>query len=147
MSSFIESAPIMYFPAHVFERPASYSATLKRVVSLREYIAVKMPDQAQGLGFQTQLKPDDVKEMGQLTRDEMKKITLETFAASGLQANLVAGEQSYTPLEIFQEIKKGTRLGTRLTYACINNISFQLQLAKAGKLRLEGLENKNEAST
>ena len=130
------SVPEMPFPLTYFDQAVSWSSSKSAPLSLRDYIASRLPELAQKLDFDP-YEDEVVKRVNELTEEEMFKVVYSRIENSSDDRSLLTGEGDFSRDDQLEQLMQKTDVGQRLLATGKQGIEFVESLAEKGKLKLK----------
>lgn len=132
----VENSPVIELLPEAFEAGTSYSDQHRRVIPLREYIGAKLPELGEKLGFVAEVPTSEIKDIDTLTIDDLKEIGVHLLAHNPNASDIDIDGKTYDVATQIAEIRNETEVGQILMTGFLDNIRYQVALAKAGKLAI-----------
>src|SRR5690242_16584616 len=131
----LQSAPAMEMRPQAFRQVVSWAPTERKPVILAELIASQSPSLAQELGLNIGEPVRPIKEVGQLSADELRCVVRARLEQNeGTTRLAVLGQGVFSIGDILEQIEAGTDLGHRVLEVEKQNITLLEGLVKLGKI-------------
>lgn len=138
----IESVPDIRLTPRALEQTVSWSTERKGPLSLREFVASRVPKAAKALDIENSKGVERVKKISELSEEELVETVCARLREGTNDARLaVVGEHDFSMDELIDQVRIRTELGRRLISSTKRSIELLEQLVESGKIN-NGIEPK-----
>jgi hypothetical protein len=137
----IRSADLILTPdemQRMLERPISWDPKADQPVSLRRFIAERLPNAAPLYGVSAEVVEEPIPSLSELTQEDQKKLVKEMVRQGDEDTELATiSDGSFSIERQLQEIENGSAVGTRLVSTLMHGNMFLVGMFESGSVKVD----------